>query len=387
MILVGDRRLYYLLSSLDPEFQSFFKVPADLEEDIPRTDEGVAGFARLLASLVRSEELLPFSRAAVARLIEQASRMAGDREKLSTHIRDLMDLLHEAAHHAAQAGCAEVGPDHVRQAVDQDRYRRGRVRQRMLEAELRGHVRVLTQGEVVGQVNGLSVILLDRAPFGRPTRITARVQLGSKGVIDIEREVELGGPLHSKGILILSGFIGGRYVPDLPVAFSASLVFEQSYGGVEGDSASLAETLVLLSALGGLPLRQGIAVTGSMDQHGRVQAVGGVNEKIEGFFELCSARGLTGTQGVILPRANLDHLVLDEAVVAAVQEGRFSVWAVDEVDEALALLTGLPAGSRDAEGHYPESSANRRVEDRLRALAEQARQWQAHDPDKPPPSR
>ncbi|MCK6503982.1 AAA family ATPase [Myxococcota bacterium] len=377
VVMVGERELYGLLSALDPEFGSWFKVPADLEEELPRGPAQVAGFCRLVASLAREEGLRPFGRAAVQALLERASRLADDQEKLATHIRDLVDLLREADHYAAAAEREVVDAADVQAAVRQDRLRRGRLRQRLLEAELRGQVLVRTEGAVVGQVNGLAVARVGRAPFGRPSRITARVQPGSKGVIDIEREVELSGPIHAKGVMILGGYIGARYARQVPLAFTATVVFEQSYGGVEGDSASLAETLALLSALGELPLRQDVAVTGAVDQHGNVEAVGGVNEKIEGFFELCAARGLHGQQGVVIPQANVSQLVLDEEVVAAATEGRFHVWAVQTVDEALALVSGMPAGERDAGGDWPEGSANARIEARLVDLAELARAWAA----------
>lgn len=383
VVLVGSRRLYYLLAALDPEFDLLFKVPADLEEDMDRDVNGGLRFARVVATLARREGLRPFDRAAVAQAMSRASRLAGDARKLTAHIESLADLLRAADHHAAGAGRDRVTADDVRAVVEADQRRRGRIRDRMLEEMIRGHIRIRTEGEAVGQLNGLMALPLGRFTFGQPVRITARVWMGRGRVIDIEREVHLGGPVHSKGVLILSGFLGARYAHDRPLALSASVVFEQSYGAVEGDSASLAETVALLSALGEVPLRQDIAMTGSIDQHGRAQAVGAVNEKIEGFFDLCAARGLTGRQGVVLPRDNVDHLMLREDVVRACAEGRFHVWPVEHIDEALELLTGLPAGERGADGRYPEGTVNARVEARLAVLAERAREFAGHDDHRP----
>jgi predicted ATP-dependent protease len=263
----------------------------------------------------------------------------------------------------------------VQRAIEAQIHRSDRVRERVHERIQRGTILIDTDGEEVGQVNGLSVLMLGNFAFGQPSRITARVRMGSGKVVDIEREVELGGPIHSKGVLILSGFLGARYAPDHPLSLSASLVFEQSYGGVEGDSASLAELCALLSALAELPIKQSLAVTGSVNQHGEAQPIGGVNEKIEGFFDVCQARGLTGEQGVVIPIANVQHLMLRRDVVDAVKAGQFQVYAVETVDQAIELLTGVPAGRRDKEGDFTEGSVNQRVEARLIALAEKQREF------------
>lgn len=255
--------------------------------------------------------------------------------------------------------------ENVQQAIDAQIYRSDRVRQQLLEETLRGTLLVDTVGEQIGQVNGLSVIDLGNFAFGYPSRITARVRLGKGEVVDIEREVELSGPIHSKGVLIVSGFLGARYAPDHPLSLSASLVFEQSYGAVEGDSASLAELYALLSALSGLPIKQAIAVTGSFNQHGHVQPVGGVNEKIEGFFDLCKERGAMGDQGVIIPASNKRHLMLKQEVVNAVHSGKFHVYAIESVDQGMEILTGVPAGERDGSGQFPSDSVNGKVEKRL----------------------
>ena len=370
VVLIGERVLYYLLCHFDPDFTELFKVAVDFEEAMPRTAENHLLYARLIGTLARTEHLLPFDRGAVARVIERSARIAGDAERLSTHVTMLADLLREADYWARERHHDAVGADDVQQAIDAQVRRADRVRERMQEQILRGTILIDTGGERVGQVNGLSVIELDRFAFGRPSRITARVRLGKGEVLDIEREVELGGPVHSKGVLILSAFLGARYAADYPLSLEASLVFEQSYGGVEGDSASSAELYALLSALADAPIKQSLAVTGSVNQHGQVQAIGGVNDKIEGFFDLCRARGLTGEQGVLIPASNVQHLMLREDVVAAVRDGTFRVHPVRTIDEGMEILTGLPAGERDGAGAFPAGSINQRVEARLRELAD-----------------
>ncbi len=370
VVLIGDRRLYYLLCEADPDFSRLFKVAADFEDDVDRTPESEADYARLVAMLARKERLRPFDRGAVARVIEQGARAAGDAEKLSARTQGVLDLLREADYWAGEAGRETATREDVERAIDAQIARSDRVRRRLLEEVLRKTLLVDTSGREIGQVNGLSVLQLGGFAFGHPSRITAQVRPGKGEIVDIEREVELGGPIHSKGVLILSGFIGGRYARERPLSLSASLVFEQSYGGVEGDSASAAELFALLSAVAEVPLRQSLAVTGSMNQHGRLQAIGGVNEKIEGFFDLCRARGLTGEQGVLIPLANVKHLMLRRDVVEAARAGRFHVYPIDDVDRGMEILTGLPAGERDQRGNYPEGSINHRVESRLARLVE-----------------
>jgi predicted ATP-dependent protease len=329
----------------------------------------------MIATLARSDNLRPLDAPAVARVIDHAARRAEDSEKLSLHRRQLADLLREADWWAGEAGAETIGAAHVRRAIDAGIHRADRLRERVQETIRRGILRIETSGAVVGQVNGLSVSQLGGFSFGRPTRISARTRLGSGKVVDIEREVEMGGPIHSKGVMILSGFLGARYAVDKPLALVASLVFEQSYGGVEGDSASAAELYALLSALADLPIDQGRAVTGSVDQHGRVQAIGGLNDKIEGFFDICAARGLTGDQGVLIPATNVPHLMLRDDVVDAAAAGRFHVWPVETVDQGMTLLTGLPAGERDGDGGFPENTVNARVDARLAGFAEAARHF------------
>jgi predicted ATP-dependent protease len=375
VVLLGERYLYYLLSQLDPEFPELFKVAADFEEEIERTREGEQLYSRLLGTFARREGLRPLDRGAVARAIEQASRRAADAERLQVHAEAVADLLREADHLAGEAGTAVVAAGHVQAALDAQVRRAGRVRERIQEDIRRGTILINTRGEAIGQVNGLSVLQLGGYAFGRPSRITARVRLGSGNVVDIEKEVALGGPLHSKGVLILSGFLGQRFASERPLSLAASLVFEQSYSGVEGDSASCAELVALLSALAELPVKQGRAVTGSVNQHGQVQPIGAVNEKIEGFFDVCRNGGLTGDQGVLVPASNVKHLMLRADVVEAAEKGLFHVWPVETVDQALELLTGVAAGERDAQGRYPDGTVNRRVDDRLAALAEKARSF------------
>ncbi|MGB3391736.1 MAG: AAA family ATPase [Pseudaminobacter sp.] len=370
VVLFGDRLLYYLLAALDPELGEHFKVLADFEDDIDRSAVSEAALARLVAAVVGREELLPVERDGVALIVEHSARLADDAGKLTLLVDKLRDLLIEADFQARETDRGAVSRQDVRRALEERERRASRLRDRSQEAILNDLALISTDGTRVGQINGLSVIELGGYRFGRPARITARVRPGAGRVVDIEREAKLGGPIHSKGVLILSGFLAGRYALDTPMSLYASLVFEQSYGGVEGDSASSAELYALISALAAAPLRQDIAVTGSVNQHGDVQAIGGVNEKIEGFFDLCRARGLTGTQGVAIPHANIRHLMLRSDVVEACVEGRFAIYSVATIDEGVALLTGCAAGERDADGRYPADSVNGRVEARLRLYAE-----------------
>ncbi|MGD2049382.1 MAG: ATP-binding protein [Chloroflexota bacterium] len=369
--LYGEPLLYYLLYQLDPEFAELFKVEVDFDERMDRNSDNQEAYARLIATLIRQEELQPFDRAAVGRIIERSSRLVGDAKKLSTQTRDIANLLREADYWAREAGNDTVMAEDVQQAIEAQIYRADRIRERMQETIQRDIVLIDTEGEEVGQVNGLSVIMLGNFAFGRPSRITARTRLGKGDVVDIEREVELGGPIHSKGVLILAGFLGARYAGEQPLSLSASLVFEQSYAGVDGDSASSAELYALLSAISEVPLRQSFAVTGSVNQHGVVQAIGGVNEKIEGFFDVCQARGLTGEQGVLIPASNVQHLMLRQDVVDAVDAGQFHIYPVETVDQGIEILTGLPAGEPDEDGEYPENSVNFLVKEQLTKLAEQ----------------
>jgi len=369
VVLFGERQLYYLLYEFDPEFRELFKIAADFDETVALGPETISLYARLIATVASREGMLPFEAAACAHVLERAVRQAEDSHKLSTHMQSLTDLLRESDHLARGEGRATVDVDAVVRAIEAQKRRSDRVQRRMHEMILDGVQLIETSGERIGQVNGLTVLALADQPFGLPTRITATTRLGSGDVVDIHREVKLGGAIHSKGVLILSSFLAARYAARQPLSLSASLTFEQTYGMVDGDSASVAELCALLSSLAQVPIRQSLALTGAASQRGEVQAIGGVNEKIEGYFDVCNARGLTGEQGVLIPATNVRHLMLRADVVDAVRNGRFRVYAVRTVDEALTLLTGIEAGVADAAGVYPEGSVNRRVADALEALA------------------
>ena len=378
IVLVGPPTLYYLLAANDEEFAELFKIAADFEDRVERSPETTLLYARLICAMTRREKLRSLDRPAVARVIEQAARLAGDSDKLSTSVRTFADLLRESDQFAADAGKDVVGVAEVQAAIDA-RFRRGdRIYRRLQEEIGRRTIRIETDGAEIGQVNGLSVIGLGSLSFGQPSRITAQVRLGRGEVVDIEREVALGGPLHSKGVLILTGFLGGRFGKNRPLSLNASLVFEQSYGGVDGDSASAAELFALLSALAEAPIKQSFALTGSVDQRGQIQAIGGVNEKIEGFFDSCRITGFTGRQGVIIPASNVKHLMLRHDVVAAAEAGTFAIWPIDTVDQGLELLTGIPAGTPDVEGNYPEGTLNQRIAARLDAFAAKAAELARH---------
>ena len=377
VVLVGERIYYYLLQRHDPEFAELFKIEADFEDQIVRNDDNLNRLARWTATIIREQKLKHMDRSGLARLMEQSARRAGDTERYSADIRYATDLVREAHYWAGERDKDLIGAEDIQKAIDSQVRRASRYRDRLQEEMLRDTLVVETTGSRVGQINGLAVFQLGDFAFGRPQRITATVTLGSGEVVDIEREVELGGPIHSKGVLILAGFLRSHYVTDRPLSLAASLVFEQSYGGVDGDSASAAELCALASALAKVPIRQSFAITGSVDQQGRVQAIGSVNEKVEGFFDVCEKRGLTGEQGVLIPVANVKHLMLRQDVRQAVNAEKFRVYAVDHVDRCLEILTGLPAGERTKEGEFPEGSMNRRISDRLLSFAEQRRAYAA----------
>ena len=368
--LLGDRLLYYLLSQSDPEFNEHFKVQADFAEQISRTPENQQLYAQMIATLARSKDVRPLDKGAVARVIEHCARQVGDSEKLTIQVNNIVDLLQEADYWAAEAGNPRINAADIQKAIDGRVYRADRVRERYQENILRDTIMISTEGSQVGQINGLSVIQLGDFSFGFPSRITASVRRGKGDVIDIEREVELSGPLHSKGVLILSGFFGQRFASEEPLALSASLVFEQSYSGVDGDSASSAELYALLSAISGFGIKQSLAVTGSVNQHGLVQAIGGVNEKIEGFFDICKERGLNGDQGVLIPAANAKHLMLREDVRRAAADGQFCIYPIETIDQGIELLTGIPMGQADGDGCYPPDTISGKVQTRLKQLSE-----------------
>jgi len=365
IMLVGERWLYYLLCAYDREFSGLFRVVADLDDDLERSADNVEAYAHLVTERIKQCELLPFNTAAVECVIEQRARQAEDSERLSTHMRSLDDLLIQADHWARQRGADQVAAEDLREAIRQRDRRVDRVQTRVVDAIKRGTLLIDTSGESIGQVNGLAVLGLGESRFGHPVRITATTRVGTGQVVDIEREVELGGAIHSKGVMILSSALSSRFAPDVPLSLHGSVVFEQSYNGVEGDSASVAELCALISSLSKVPIHQNFAITGSINQLGRVQAVGGINEKVEGFYEICRERGLDGTHGVVIPDDNVKHLMLREDVVESVQKGEFCVYAVRHIDEAVAILTGMTAGQRDESGDFPKDTVNRLVEDQL----------------------
>ncbi|MBI4741127.1 MAG: AAA family ATPase [Betaproteobacteria bacterium] len=356
VILIGEPMIYYLLAEMDAEFADLFKVAADFAEDVPRTAYSSARFACLTATLARQNGLKPLALTAVTRVVEHAARLSGDAERLTTLTRPVLDLLHEADYLAGDA--AMVSREHIERALAAQIRRADRLRERYYDAIRRGTLLISTAGELIGQVNGLAAVGLGDFTFAHPVRLSAAVRIGDGEMIDIEREVEMGGPIHSKGVMILAGFFSTRFGRGIPLSFTASIVFEQTYGEVEGDSASLAELCALLSAIGALPVRQGWAITGSVNQYGAAQPIGAVNEKIEGFFDICAAGGLSGEQGVIIPAANVKELMLKREVVEAVAAGRFRVAAVAHVDEAIELLTGLPIGEADEKGVIAEGTIN-----------------------------
>ncbi|GGO86752.1 ATP-dependent protease [Marinobacterium nitratireducens] len=379
VLLIGDRRLYYLLKAYDPDFTSLFKVYADFAEELDRESENLRRYIGLISALCQEEQLRPLTRDGVARVVEQSSRYVDDSTRLSLHRGRIVDLLREADYWSRQRHGGAIEAGDVERAVTAARHRNGQYAELMLRQMERGTLMVDTDGSVVGQGNGLSVIQMGDERFGRPSRISATARIGSGKMVDIERETELGGAIHSKGVLILSSFLASRFARNAPLSLNASLVFEQSYGPVDGDSASALELCVLLSAIAGIGLRQQFAVTGSVNQHGHIQAIGGVNEKIEGFYELCASRGLTGEQGVIIPAANIEHLTLQRDIVEACDAGRFHVYAVSEIDELLALLTGETVGEMDCDGLYPPRTLNGRVQRQLQDWYDTARKLNAGD--------
>lgn len=375
VILIGDPYLYQQLYILDMEFNQLFKVKADFDTTMDRTEENIQQYAAFVCTLCQKESMKHLDGTGLAKLIEHSSRLAEDQQKLSTRFAEVADVIREANFYATQENSEFVTGTHVKRAIEEKVYRSKLIQEKIQEMIKRGILLIDTDAENVGQVNGLSVIGLGDFEFGSPSRVTASVGLGREGVIDIEREAKTGGPIHTKGVLILSGYLNEKYAQDKPLSLSARLVFEQNYGGVEGDSASSTELYAILSALSELPIKQSFAVTGSVNQKGEVQAIGGVNEKIEGFFEVCKAKGFTGKQGVMIPESNVQNLMLNEEIVEVVKEGKFHIYSVKTIDEGIEILTGFKAGTRQKDGTFDKETVNHRVDKRLREMAQKLREF------------
>ncbi|RJQ53273.1 MAG: ATP-dependent protease [Actinobacteria bacterium] len=370
IVMMGTRMIYNIIHHFDEDFRRLFKVKADFDTQMDRTDDHMSDYAAYIADRVQKGNLPEFDATGVAKVIEFGSWLAENQKKLSTLLENVGDLVDEAAFWAQKDGdSTKVTADHVRKAIGERRYRANMAEDKVRELIAEGTLMIDTEGEQQGQVNGMAVLDMGDYSFGRPSRITARTHFGRGGVTNIEREVKMSGPIHDKGVLILSGYLAGKYGQNKPIAMGGTITFEQSYEGVEGDSASSTELYALLSSLAEAPIKQNIAVTGSVNQYGHVQPIGGVNRKIEGFFDVCKAKGFTGEQGMLIPKSNVKHLMLREDVVEAIKDGKFHLWAVDSIDEGIEILTGMPAGEQQADGTYPEETINRRVDDRLAEYA------------------
>ena len=375
IILIGTSYLYQMMFSLDPDFQELFKIKAEFDTTMPRTDEKVKQYGAFVCGLCEKEALKHLDGSGLAKLVEYSSRIVEDQYKLSTQFSAIADILRESNYYATQDNSEFINGEHVKKAIEEKIYRSKLIQEKIQEMITRGFFLIDTVEQKVGQVNGLSVMGLGDFAFGMPSRVTVSIGLGREGVMDIEREAKMGGPIHTKGVLILSGYLNDKYAKDKPLSLSARLVFEQNYEGVEGDSASSTELYSILSSLSGLPIKQNLAVTGSVNQKGEVQAIGGVNEKIEGFFEVCKAKGLTGQQGVMIPDSNVQNLMLKEEVVDAVKAGKFNVYSVKTIDEGIEVLTGIKAGQRRADGTFEEGTVNYFVDKQLREMAEKLKEY------------
>jgi len=375
VILIGDPLVFQLLYAYDPDFSELFKVKADFDIDMKRTEENIKSYVSFICAVCSRENLKHLDNSGVAKVIEYSSRLAEDQEKLTTRFAIVADLIREASFYASRDNSKYVRATHVKKAMDEKIYRSNLIQEKIREYIERNILLIDTVGEAVGQVNGLSVLRVGDYEFGRPSRVTASIGIGREGLVDIEREVKLGGPIHSKGVLILGGYVSQKYSQDKPLSLSARLVFEQSYEGVEGDSASSAELYAILSSIANIPIKQSLAVTGSVNQKGEVQAIGGVNEKIEGFFEICKAKGLTGDQGVLIPESNIQNLMLKEEVVEAVAKGKFRVYPIRTIDEGIEALTGIKAGRKLPNGTFEAGSVNDRVDRQLRDMAEKLKEF------------
>jgi lon-related putative ATP-dependent protease len=384
VILVGNPNLYYLLYNLDEEYRELFKVKADFDSRMERTNENMHKYASFVAMRCKEEKLLPFDRTGVAKVVEVGSRLAEHQNKLTSRFSEIADVIREASYWASKSDEKIVTESHVQKAIDERVYRTNRIEERLREMILEGTLIVETEGEKTGQVNGLAVLDLGDYSFGKPSRITAKTYAGKAGVVNIERETKMSGKIHEKAILILTNYLGSKYATKKPISLSASLTFEQLYDMIEGDSATCAELYALLSSIAGVPLKQGIAITGSMDQNGDVQPVGGINEKIEGFFDLCKFRKLDGKQGVIIPRRNIKNLMIRKELVDSAKEGKFTIYPIDRVEEGLEILTGMPAGTLKEDGTYPEGTINHLVVKRLTEISEamKEKKWEEKEEEK-----
>ncbi len=379
VILIGTPLLYHLLHEFDEDFRKLFKVKADFDTEMPRTKEHIDAYISFIAKQCRDKNLKHFDPSGVARILEYGSELTGDQDKLSTKFIEVVDVITEASFWAEQDGSKYVTAEHVEKALEKKRYRVNLIEEKIHEEIKRGRLLIDVEGKKVGQVNGLTVVELGDYSFGYPVRVTARVYMGKKGILNIEREIEMSGPIHSKGVLILSAYLAGKYAHNKPLSLSASICFEQMYEEIEGDSASSTELYALLSCLSGLPIRQDLAVTGSVNQWGEIQPIGGVNEKIEGFFRVCKAKGLTGTQGVIIPYQNIKNLMLNKEVVKAVEDGKFHIYAIKTIDEGIELLTGVKAGKLLPDGTYEPDTVNYLVDQKLREMAELLKGFEEHE--------
>lgn len=376
VVLIGTPMVNQILYTQDPDFSELFKVKADFDATMDRNEENVRKYSAFVCTLCKKFQLKHLDRSAVAKVVEYGSRLADDQKKLTTRFSLIADVIREASYYAAQDGAEMITEKHILKAIDERTYRSSLIQEKIQEYIRRGVFLIDTEGEKVGQVNGLSVISLGDIEFGRPSRVTASIGVGRGGIMDIEREASMGGPTHTKGVLILSGYLANKFAQDKPLSLNARLVFEQSYEGVDGDSASSTELYAILSSLSGLPLKQYIAVTGSVNQNGEVQAIGGVNQKLEGFFEVCKAKGLTGEQGAMIPASNVQNLMLKEEIVEAAKAGKFRIYPVNTIDEGIEVLTGIKAGERQPDGTFKEGTVNYLVDKRLREMAETFREYQ-----------
>jgi lon-related putative ATP-dependent protease len=370
IVMVGPPWLYQMLYKFDEDFRKMFKIKSDFDSEMNRDDEKIKKYAAFIKVRCEEEGMRHFDRNAVAKIVEYGSRLIEDQNKLSARFMYIADILREADYWAAQDNAVYVDVPHVEKAMREKVYRSNLIEEKLGELIDQNIIMIDTEEEAVGQVNGLAVYDMGEYMFGKPSRITARTYIGKSGVVDIERQVKMGGSLHSKGVLILSGYLGEKFAQDVPLSLSASICFEQCYDGVDGDSASSTEAYCLLSSLSGVPIKQGIAVTGSMNQHGKVQPIGGVNEKIEGFYHVCKKKELTGEQGVMIPESNIKHLMLKDEVAEAVEKGKFHIWAVSDIDEGIEVLTGIKAGKKGKAGKYARGTINYMVDKKLKEYSE-----------------